>query len=253
VGAIAEDSGKLNYRCLFVYFKNKLYFCIVKYVSNLGKKRDKNKIQNKMQSIKNKVETTIKKSGRGKIIFTKDFSLLGTEFVIRKSLSRLCEEGVILRLSAGTYLYPKISKLIGTVYPSVEEVVKQIAKREKSRIVPTGLYALNKIGLSSQVPMRFVFLTDGAARELKIAGVKVKFQKTIAKNLSFKGKLTILVVFALKEIGKDNLQENELQRINELLSHETKEIILHDSRLAPNWIAEIMLNTLKTKNNEYFF
>lgn len=203
-----------------------------------------------MQSIKNQIETTIKKKGRGKIIFTKDLSLLGNEFVIRQSLSRLCKEGTILRLAGGIYLYPKISKLIGTVYPSVEEVVKQIAVREKSRIVPTGLYALNKIGLSTQVPMRFVFLTDGAARELTIAGVKVKFQKTIAKNLAFKGKLTVLVVFALKEIGKDNLQTNELQRVNELLSHETKEIIIYDSRLAPNWIAEIMLNTLKTKNDE---
>jgi predicted transcriptional regulator of viral defense system len=203
-----------------------------------------------MQSINNQIITKIKNKGRGKIIFTNDFSLLGTEFAIRQSLSRLCKEGLILRLSAGIYIYPKISKLVGVVYPSVEEVVKQIAKHEKSRIVPTGLYALNKIGLSTQVPMRFVFLTDGAARELKIAGVKVKFQKTIAKNLSFKGKLTVLVVFALKEIGKNSLQVNELQRINELLSHETKEIILHDSKLAPNWIAEIMLNTLKTKNNE---
>jgi hypothetical protein len=155
-----------------------------------------------------------------------------------------------VRLSAGIYIYPKISKLVGVVYPSVEDVVKQIGKHEKSRFVPTGLYALNKIGLSTQVPMRFVFLTDGAARELKIAGVRVKFQKTIAKNLAFKGKLTVLVVFALKDIGKDNLQESELHRINELLSHETKEIILHDSKLAPNWIAEIMLNTLKTPNNE---
>jgi predicted transcriptional regulator of viral defense system len=203
-----------------------------------------------MQSISNQIVETIIKKGRGKIIFTNDFSLLGTEFAIRQTLSRLCKEGLILRISAGIYIYPKISKLVGVVYPSVEEVVKQIAKHEKSRIVPTGLYALNKIGLSTQVPMRFVFLTDGAARELKIAGIKVKFQKTIAKNLSFKGKLTILVVSALKEIGKNNLQENELQRINELLSHETKVIILHDSKLAPNWIAEIMLNTLKTKNNE---
>ena len=203
-----------------------------------------------MQSISNQIIVKIKKNGRGKIIFTNDFSLLGTEFSIRQTLSRLCKEGLILRLSAGIYIYPKISKLVGIVYPSVEEVVKQIAKHEKSRVVPTGLYALNKIGLSTQVPMRFVFLTDGAARELKIAGIKVKFQKTIAKNLSFKGKLTVLAVFALKEIGKDNLQENELQRINEILSHETKEIILYDSKLAPNWIAEIMLNTLKTKNNE---
>jgi predicted transcriptional regulator of viral defense system len=203
-----------------------------------------------VQSIKNKIELTIKQKGRGKIIFTKDFSLLGTEFVIRQSLSRLCKEGLILRLSAGAYLYPKISKLIGTVYPSINEIIEQIAKREKSRIVPTGLYALNKIGLSTQVPMRFVFLTDGAARELTIAGVKVKFQKTIAKNLAFKGKLTILVVFALKEIGKNNLQANELHKINELLSHEPKDVIIHDSRLAPNWIAEIMLNTLKIKTDE---
>jgi len=200
-----------------------------------------------MQSLNNKIVTQIKRRGREKIIFTKDFSLLGTEFAIRKSLSRLCKEGMIVRLAAGTYLYPKISKLIGTVYPSVEEIVKQIAKREKSRIVPTGLYALNKIGLSTQVPMHFVFLTDGAARELKIAGIKVKFQKTIAKNFSFKGKLTILVVFALKEIGMGNVRQHELQRINELLLHENKETIIHDSKLAPNWIAEILLNSLKNK------
>jgi hypothetical protein len=98
--------------------------------------------------------------------------------------------------------------------------------------------------------MRFVFLTDGAARELKIAGVQVKFQKTIAKNLSFKGKLTILVVFALKEIGKDNVRQHELQRINELLQHESKETIIHDAKLTANWIAEILLNSLQTKTNE---
>jgi predicted transcriptional regulator of viral defense system len=203
-----------------------------------------------MQSISNQIESEIKKKCKGKIFFADEFKKFGSEEVVRITLFRLCNKGLIVRISAGIYIYPKMSKLVGVVYPSVEEVVKQIAKHEKSRIVPTGLYALNKIGLSTQVPMRFVFLTDGAAREMKIAGVKVKFQKTIAKNLSFKGKLTVLVVFALKEIGKNNLQKNELQRINELLSHETKEIILHDSKLVPNWIAEIMLNTLKAKNNE---
>ena len=68
-----------------------------------------------MQSLNNKIITTIKKRGRGKIIFTKDFALLGTEFAIRQSLSRLCKDGMIVRLAAGTYLYPKISKLIGIV------------------------------------------------------------------------------------------------------------------------------------------
>jgi len=203
-----------------------------------------------MLSLNNQIITNIKKGGRGKIIFTKDFSLLGSEFAIRQSLSRLCKGGMIVRLAAGTYLYPKISKLIGTVYPSVEEIVMQIAKREKSRIVPTGLYALNKIGLSTQVPMRYVFLTDGAARVLKIAGIHVQFQKTIAKNLSFKGKITILVVFALKEIGKGNVHQHELQIINELLLHESKATIIHDSKLAANWIAEILLNSLNKTSDE---
>jgi len=203
-----------------------------------------------MQSVNNQIVETIKKKGRGKIIFTKDFSLLGTEFAIRQSLYRLCKDGVLKRLAAGIYLYPKITKLLGVIYPSVEEIVKQVAKREKSRIVPTGLYALNKIGLSTQVPMRFVFLTDGAARELKIAGIDVKFKKTIAKNLAFKGEITVLVVFALKEIGKDNATQSELKRISELLQHESNEVIIHDSKLAPNWIAEILLNSLKTKTDE---
>ncbi len=217
---------------------------------NLGKKHNKTTATNTMKSLNNQIVETIKKKGRGSIIFTKDFSLLGSEFAIRQSLYRLCKDGMLVRLAAGTYLYPKISKLLGIVYPPVEEVVKQIAKREKSRVVPTGLYALNKIGLSTQVPMRFVFLTDGAARELKIAGIDVKFQKTIAKNLAFKGKVTVLVVFALKEIGKNNATPNELKRINELLQHESKEVIIHDAKLAPNWIAEILLNALKTKNDE---
>ncbi len=214
---------------------------------NLSKKHNKIIAVNTMQSLNNEIIKTIKKKGRGSIIFTKDFSLLGSEFAIRQSLYRLCKDGMLVRLAAGTYLYPKISKLLGVVYPSVEEVVKQIAKREKSRIVPTGSYALNKIGLSTQVPMRFVFLTDGAARELKIAGVDVKFQKTIAKNLSFKGKITVLAVFALKEIGKNNATQNELKRINELLLHESKEVIIHDAKLAPNWIAEILLNAIKNE------
>jgi predicted transcriptional regulator of viral defense system len=203
-----------------------------------------------MQSTNNQIESIIKKKGRGKIIFTKDFSVLGADFTVRQILSRLCKEGILVRLAAGIYLYPKINKLLGIVYPSVEEIVKQIAKHEKSRVVPTGLHALNKIGLSTQVPMRFVFLTDGAARELKIAGVNVKFQKTIAKNLAFKGKITNLVIFALKEIGKNNVTTDELKRINELLSHESKVTIIHDSKLAPNWISEILFNSIKINHNE---
>ncbi|MDR2384620.1 MAG: DUF6088 family protein [Tannerella sp.] len=83
-----------------------------------------------IQSLNNQIESTNKRKGRGKIIFTKYFSLIGTAFTVRQIFSRLCKNGMLLRLASGTYLYPKTSKLLGIVYPSVEEVMKQIAKRE---------------------------------------------------------------------------------------------------------------------------
>lgn len=195
-----------------------------------------------MQSTNKKIVDKIKKSKRGKIFFLKDFAFLGTGNAIRHSLSRLCQDGLLVRLSAGIYLYPKINNLIGIVYPSIEDIAKDIAKNEKARLIPTGLYALNKLGLSTQVPMRVVFLTDGTPRNIKIGGkTSIVFKKTVPKYLALKGKITTLVIFALKEIGKNRVQSQELEKIESVLKHETKENIIHDSLIAPEWIAEIIL------------
>ena len=175
-----------------------------------------------MQSTNNQIVHKINKSKRGKIFFLKDFAFLGTNIAIRHSLSRLCQDGMLIRLSAGVYLYPKISELIGTVYPSIEDIAKAIAKSEKARLIPTGLYALNKLGLSTQVPMRVIFLTDGTPRNIKIGGkTSIIFKKTIPKYLALKGKITTLVIFALKEIGKNQVLPEELEKIKSVLKHET--------------------------------
>jgi hypothetical protein len=198
-----------------------------------------------MQSISNQIKKSISKKRRGCIFFAEEFDDLGSSEAVRISLFRLCKENFIIRLSAGVYLYPRTHKMLGNIYPSVEEVAKQIAKREKSRIVPTGIYALNRLGLSTQVPMNVIFLTDGAPRIIKI-GTKstMKFQKTTAKNLSFKGKIAQLVVSALKEIGKDKVTDEQLQKIHTVLAFENKQVIEHDAKLAPAWIKKILLNYL---------
>jgi hypothetical protein len=200
-----------------------------------------------MQSVSNKIITKIKKNGRGKIYFANDFALLESDFAVRHTLSRLCKNGTLIRLSAGIYLYPKIRKDIGAVYPSINEVVMQIAKHEKSRIVPTGAYALNALDLSMQVPTRYVFLTDGAARVIKIANVSVKLKKTVAKNLAYKGELSVLVVFALRELGKESVNEDIINKIDVFLNKEKRENIIHDVKLAPEWIRKIMLNALNNR------
>jgi hypothetical protein len=201
-----------------------------------------------MQSIHNQIKEYIKKKRRGNLFFAHDFKSFGNGDAIRQALSRLCRDEFIVRLSNGIYLYPKISKRIGIVYPSVEDIAKAIAKKEKARLIPTGIYALNKLGLSTQVPMKVVFLTDGAPRIIKVGKkATIRFKKTIAKHLSFKGNITALIIFALKEIGKGNVRETELQKIKDVLSHETDENIAYDATLAPEWIADLLL---KMKKNE---
>ena len=219
----------------------------VKFVTKYCFFCDRTKDTNMTYSIEEQIFKHIIKRGRGKIYFGNKFSAFGSNDAVRQAFSRLCRKGNLIRLSAGIYLYPRFSKLLGDyVHPSIEEIAEEIAKNEKIRIIPTGLYALNKLGLSTQVPMRVIFLTDGTPRSIKIKGkVAIIFQKTIPKYLSFKGKATTLVIFALKEIGNGNATTEELSRINEVLSYEKPEIIRHDAVLAPAWISDILLKSIE--------
>ena len=201
-----------------------------------------------MQSVHNQIKEFITKKRKGNLFFASDFKSFGNGDAIRQVLSRLCREEFLIRLSNGIYLYPKISKYIGIVYPSIEDIAKAIAKKEKARLIPTGLYALNRLGLSTQVPMRVIFLTDGAPRVIKVGKkATVKFKKTVAKHLSFKGKITTLVIFALKEIGKGNVTESQLERIKEVLASEKEENIIHDASLAPEWISKVIQKNISNE------
>ena len=204
-----------------------------------------------MQSANNEILKSIKRNRKGEIFFADEFRKYGSNVAVRQSLSRLCKSKFLIRLSAGIYLYPEHDKHIGIVYPSIETVAKVIAKREKTRLIPTGVYALNALGLSTQIPARVVFLTDGTAREVKVGKkATIKFKRTVAKNLSFKGKTSSLAIFALKEIGKDKVTDEHLQKIKEALQHEKRENIIYDANLAPVWISNIFVNFLKNIDNE---
>ena len=193
-----------------------------------------------MPSIHTKIENLIKAYGKGKLLFPSDFSDISNAENIKKVLLRLEQKEVLVRLARGIYLFPKQDKEFGTLYPSVEEIAKAIAKRDKARIVPTGIHALNKLGLSTQVPMKVVYLTDGAPRSIQIGKRSIKFKKTTPKNLMAKGEISSLVIQALREIGQDNVTKEQLARIHELLQKEEPSNVKYDANLAPAWIARIM-------------
>lgn len=193
-----------------------------------------------MQSTEFKIFDKIKKNKRGTLIFPKDFHAVGSPESIRLALHRLEKENQIKRVAHGIYVRPIISKYIGEVLPSAEEVAKGIAKRDRIRIVPTGVYALNALGLSTQVPMKLVFLTDGAPRIIKIGKRTIKFKKATPKNLLAKGEISSLVIQALREIKINNVTETEGKKIIGLLKKENPVVLQHDIKLAPVWIQKIM-------------
>jgi hypothetical protein len=198
----------------------------------------------KMQSIHQQVLNTILKLEPGGIFFPEQFDSFGSSDSVRQSLSRICKEGTIIRLSKGIYLFPYIDKELGVLYPSIERVARAISKRDKSRIQPTGLYALNKLGLSTQVPMKVVFLTDGISRKINIGKQTITFRQTAPKNFTFQGEVTPMVVAALKEIGKDKVTKEVIQIIKKALTLESKEILLTDAYIAPRWITDILLQLI---------
>ncbi len=192
------------------------------------------------ESVQNRIENKIKSMKKGSIIFPSNFNDFGNVEAVKKSLLRLKNKKFLVRLAHGIYLYPKQDKLLGVLYPSIEDIANAIAERDKARIIPTGIKALNQLGLSSQIPMNIIFLTDGTARTIVVGKRTLKFKRTTPKNLAVKGKITSLIIQALKEIGKDNITEEQLTRIKNHLKQEKKENLEHDIKLAPAWIAEIM-------------
>lgn len=193
-------------------------------------------------SVQNKIENKIKSMKRGSIVFPSTFDDIGNVEIVKKSLLRLENKKFLVRLAHGIYLYPKQDKLLGDLHPSIEEIANAIAERDKARIIPTGTTALNKLGLSTQIPMNIVFLTDGAPRVIVVGKRTIKFKRTSPKNLAVKGEITNLIIQALKEIGKDNLTAEQLEKIKIHLVKEKQEIIEHDAKLAPVWISKIMKN-----------
>ncbi len=203
-----------------------------------------------LKSIEKQILNKIRKARGGSLFFIKDFTTKANNDAVRKALERLVKSGKLQRSAAGIYFRPAKDPIIGTLTPEIGTIAKAIARRDHARIVPTGTYALNQLGLSTQVPLNVVYLTDGAARKIKIGNRTITFKKTAPKNLAAIGEIDRLVVQALRTIGKDKVASEEIEKLQQLLKKEKLSCLQHDIKTAPEWIRKIMLPILKQKTNE---
>lgn len=195
--------------------------------------------------VENKIAEVLKLHPIGSVLFVDDFLDYGNPESVKKALLRLKEKETLVRLAHGIYLYPKIDKELGILFPSTEDIALAIARRDKARIVPTGVQALNKLGLSTQVPMKVVYLTDGAARSVKVGKRTITFKNTSPKNLLAQGEISSLVIQALKTIGQSKLTDEIILKIQTLLKKEKIENIMNDAKLTPAWINKILMQSIR--------
>ncbi|WP_245935880.1 DUF6088 family protein [Sphingobacterium athyrii] len=189
-----------------------------------------------METSRNKIEKKVVKSFRGEFFFANDFKKYGTPENIRLTLFRMENDGLIERLAHGIYIKPKKDPVLGIIYPSIEEIAKEIAKRDKARIAPTGILASYLLGLTTQIPLKAVYLTDGSQREVKIGNRSIKFKRTVPKSFAIKDELLHLIVQAFKEKEQKNMTEEFLDTIKTSVKKVDKQIIDSQLKYAPVWI-----------------
>lgn len=181
----------------------------------------------------------ITRSKDNSIIFRSDYVQYHPESV-GNVLSELVREGIIIRLSPGIYVKPKMSRF-GAIMPSIEEIVKAIAERDKAQVLPSGTTALNMLGLSTQIPMTYSYLTTGSSRSLSIGDRKIVFKRSVPKTFAYKTKLTALLVQALRSIGEENIEKDHLNRIRVLIAKEKdKDALNRDVAIMPVWMRKIV-------------
>lgn len=190
------------------------------------------------------IEQKISRFKPGQIFSPSDFKELGSSTAIRKALSRLVEQGHVERMGQGIYVIPKNDKVFGKVLPSMEQLAEALAKKDHVKIKPSGQYALNKVGLSTQVPMRLVFLTSGNSKRIQIGKNALIFKSSTAKKLSMKGDITSLLFLGLEELNLQKLSQTQMDRILELIKQEKPENLKYNLRLAPSKVSDFVVKNL---------
>jgi len=193
-----------------------------------------------MQYLHNKLISRIYGKGRGWCFTPKSFSDLGTSFAVRIALFRLAKKGTIRRLSRGLYDYPKKHPRLGLLSPSADAVARALKSRDSIRLQSTGAYAANLLGLSDQVPMKVVFLTDGPPRHVKLGRQEIILKRTTPRNMATSGRISGLVIQSLRHLGQRHVDDSIVELLRHRLSEADKKTLLEDARYAPAWIAVIM-------------
>ena len=193
-----------------------------------------------MYTIMKQVVRRIRGSGRGSVVTPKDFLDLGSRAAVDQALSRLAKASVIQRVGRGLYHYPKVSPRLGPLSPAPDAVARAVARKTSSRLQVTGAQAANALGLSTQVPARATFVTDGVTRRLRVGTQVIQFRRAAPSRLVGAGKRWGGVIPALAYLGKDQVDADAIRRVRNALAHDDRRALAHHAGYAPDWMRPLI-------------
>lgn len=192
-----------------------------------------------MISITNQIEK-IMSENQGKVFSINDFYNLGTKNTIKSILYRLNKENQITRLIEGLYIKPKYSKILKEYsYPDASEIAEKLANKFSWTITPSGDTALNYMGLSTQIPNEYIYISDGPYREYLYRDKKIIFKHTTNRNITSYSKELSILIQAIKALGKDNIGKEDIKKLA-IFSKKIKENLKKDTLKLPFWIQEVL-------------
>ena len=183
------------------------------------------------------IRDRIRQSDNGTVYVAVDFVDISDKTNINAYLARLAEEGLIRRVMRGVYYKAEYNEMLGEyVTPTVDNVAQALARNFGWTIVPCGDAALNILGLSTQVPATYVYVSDGTYKEYTFHNITIQFKRTTNREVSKLSYKTALVIQALKALGKDQIDDVVIHQLRNILTAEEKTTMLLEAKTATAWI-----------------
>ena len=199
-----------------------------------------------MITIYAQIKELIAQANSEAVFVASDFSHIAPINTVRQCLSRLEKSQHIVRIMRGVYYQPAYSELLQEYEsPSPYHVAMALARNFGWTIAPSGAAALNMLGLSTQVPAHWSFVSDGPYRSFSFGNITIEFRHCSSKEISGTSYKTALVIQAIKEFGKESPDKRYLERISRILSAEEKARLLTEARHTTAWIYEYIKEAVK--------